>query len=99
MLSSSHKDRLQALATKKERAKYFLDEVIEPGLQVGYMDQFDEMLAVMVKSDDPLVKFLANEIKSRDIVPPTQKLHDLNLTPQARLQNTETQLQSNKICM
>ena len=71
--------------------------MIEPGLQVGYMDQFDEMLAVMVKSDNPPVKFLANEImKSRDIAPPTQTLHDLSLTPQARLQNAETQLQSNE---
>ena len=96
LLSSNHKDRLQALTTKKERAKYFLDEVIEPGLQVGYMDQFDEMLAIMMKSDDPLVKFLANEIKSRDIAPSTQKLHDLSLIPQGRSQNAETQLQSNK---
>ena len=95
LLSSNHKDRLQALTTKKERVKYFLDEVIEPGLQVGCMEQFDEMLAVMVKSDDPPVKFLANEIKSRDIAPPTQKLHDLSIIPQARSQNAETQMQSN----
>ena len=97
LLSSNHKDRLQALSTNKERAKCFLDDVIEPGLKIGYMDQFDEMLAVMVKSDDPAVKFLANEMKSRDpISPPTQTLHDLSLSPQARSQNTETQLQSNK---
>ena len=96
LLSSNHKDRLQALSTNKERAKCFLDEVIEPGLKVGYMDQFYEMLAVMVKSDDPPVKFLANEMKSRDIAPPTQTFHDLSLSPQARSQNTETQLQSNK---
>ena len=101
LLSSNHKDRLQALSTNKEKAKCFLDEVIEPGLKVGCTDQFDEMLAVMVKSDDPPVKFLANEMKSRDIAPPTQTFHDLiiSLTPQARSQNTETQLQSNNIIM
>ena len=95
LLSSNHKDQLQALTTKKERAKYFLDEVIEPGLTVGCMELFDEMLAVMVKSDDPPVRFLANEMKSRDIVPfATQTLHNLSLSPQARSQNAETQLQS-----
>ena len=94
LLSSNHKERLQALTTKKERAKCFLDEVIEPGVKVGCMEQFDEMLAVMVKSDDPPVRFLAKEMKSRDIAPPTQTLYDLSLSPQARLQNAETQLQS-----
>ena len=99
LLSSNHKERLQALTTNKERVKCFLDEVIEPGLTIGYMDQFDEMLAVMVKSDDPPVRFLANEMKSRGIAPPTptQTLYELSLSPQAsRLQNAETQLQSNK---
>ena len=99
LLSSDHKERLQALTTKKERAKYFLDEVIEPGLKVGCTEQFDKMLAVMVKSDDPPVRFLANEMKSRDKAPPTQTLHDLSFSPRARSQNAETQLQSNKICM
>ena len=94
LLSSNHKDRLKALTTNKERSKCFLDEVIEPGLKVGCMDQFDEMLAVMVKSDDPPVRFLANKImRLRDIAPPIQTL---SLSPQARLQNAETQLQSNE---
>ena len=98
LLSSNHKERLQALTTKKERAKCFLDEVIEPGIKVDCMEQFYEMLAVMVKSDDPPVRFLAKEMKSRGIAPPTQTLYELSLSPQARLQNTETQLQS-KLCV
>ena len=84
LLSSAHKGKLDALSTYKERTKYFLDEVIEPGLKIDYLDQFDEMLAVMVKSDDPAVKFLASEInKSRETV--SRMIHD-----QARSQNTNT---------
>ena len=87
LLSSAHKDKLDALPAYKQRAKCFLDEVIEPGLKIGYMDQFDEMLAIMTKSDDPAVKFLANEInKSLEIVPPSRTI-DSQTIPQ----NTETQ--------
>ena len=70
LLSGTHKDKLDGLstarATNKEKAKYFLDNVIGPGLKIGFMQQFDEMLLIMAKSDDPSVKFLGNEItKSR----------------------------------
>ena len=89
LLSSAHKSKLQDISTNKERAKYFLDEVIEPGVNISYIDQFDEMLLVMEKSDDPPVKYLANKImKSR--VPPTPMLYDQ--TPsQAIFLNTESQ--------
>ena len=87
LLSGAHKAKLDSLPIFKERVKYFLDEVIEPSLKIGYMDQFDEMLAIMVKSDDPAVKFLATEIsKSREAGPPSRIMHN-----QARSQNTETQ--------
>ena len=93
LLSSAHKDKLDALPAYKQRAKCFLDEVIEPGLKIGYMDQFDEMRAIMVKSDDPAVKFLANEInKSLEIVPPSRTIHNQTIP-----QNTETQ--SKDCCM
>ena len=87
LLSSADKGKLDTLPTFKERAKHFLDEVIEPGLKIDYMDQFDEMLAVMMKSDNPAVTFLASEInESRKIVPPSRIIHG-----QARSQNSETQ--------
>ena len=71
LLSGAHKDKLDGLsaarATNKDRAKYFLDNVIGPGLKIGFMKQFDEMLLIMAKSDDPSVKFLASKItKSRE---------------------------------
>ena len=77
LLSNAHKEKLDGLSTarviNKEKAKYFLDEVIAPGLKIGYMQQFDEMLMIMTNSDEPPVKFLATEItKSRNsIVTPT----------------------------
>ena len=66
LLSNAHKEKLDGLSTAKainrEKAKYFLDEVIAPGLKIGYMQQFDEMLKIMTNSDEPPVKFLASEI-------------------------------------
>ena len=71
LLSNGHKEKLDGLsatrAVNKEKAKFFLDEVIAPGLKIGYMQQFDEMLVIMTNSDEPPVKFLASEIiKSRN---------------------------------
>ena len=92
LLSGALKGKLQSMSTNREQAKYFLDEVIERGLEVDYKSQFDEMLAVMANSDDPLVKFLANEMmKSHEVAQPSPILHDQSQSPQARSQNTETQ--------
>ena len=71
LLANAHKERLDSLsavrAINKEKAKYFLDEVLTPGLKIGFVEQFDEMLVIMGNSDEPPVKFLANEItKSRN---------------------------------
>ena len=62
LLSGNHKDCIDALATGKEKTKYFLDEVIRPGLEINYTKLFDEMLRVMESSDDPTVNYLVNEI-------------------------------------
>jgi len=62
LLSNDHKGKLDALMTDKDRAEYFLDKVIKPGLQIDYTKQFDEMLLIMQNSDDPPVKYLADEI-------------------------------------
>ena len=49
--------------TQKRKVEYFLDYVIKPGLKVGYTGQFDKMLRVMETSDDPAVKFVAEEMR------------------------------------
>jgi len=85
LLSSDDKDKLDLFTNRKEKAKYFLDEVIERGLKIDYTDQFYEMLRIMSKSDNPPVKFLADEIdKSCGVAPPLMVLHD-----QARTQDIE----------
>jgi len=62
LLSNDHKSKLDVLTGDKEKVEYFLDKVIKPGLQIGYTKQFDEMLLIMQNSDDPPVKYLADEI-------------------------------------
>ena len=86
-LTSADKEKLEAFSTDKEKAKYFLDKVIEPGLKIGYMDQFNEMLALMGMNDDrPAVKFLASEMK-KSLEPSAA---DPNYTCQITPQDTET---------
>ena len=63
LLPGDHKANIDALDTQKRKAEYFLDSVIKPGLEVGYMGQFDEMMKVMESSDDLAVKFVAEEIR------------------------------------
>jgi len=84
LLSSDDKGKLDDLSTnRKEKANYFLNEVIERGLKIGYTNQFYKMLRIMSKSDNPPVKFLADEInKSCGVFPPLMVLHD-----QARTQD------------
>ena len=92
LLSGDHKDKLRDRSINREKVKYFLDDVVERGLKIGYMEQFNEMLAVMANSDDPAVKFVANEMmKSRGNVPPTPILNDPTQGSQAIPQNTEPQ--------
>ena len=62
LLSGNHKDCIDSLASGKEKAEYFLDKVIKPGLEINYTKLFDEMLRVMESSDDPTVNYLVNEI-------------------------------------
>ena len=62
LLSGDHKSCIDSLPTNKKKAEYFLDEVIKPGLEIKYTEQFDEMLKVMANSDDPAVKYLVDEM-------------------------------------
>ena len=63
LLSGDHKDHIDSLPTNKEKAEYFLDKVIKPGLEIKYTEQFDEMLKMMTNSDDPAVKYLVDEMQ------------------------------------
>ena len=63
LLSGNHKNTLESLSTQKEKTQYFLDEVINPGLNIGYTGQFNKMINVMESSDDPVVKYLVKQIQ------------------------------------
>ena len=63
LLPGNHKDMVESLRTQKEKAQYFLDEVIKPGLNIGYTEQFNKMINVMESSDDPVVKYLIKQIQ------------------------------------
>lgn len=80
LLPDNHKAKVECLSTQREKAKYFLDEVIKPGLSVGYIEQFNKMIAVMKSSDDSTVKRLAKQIImcSLDISPSSSSGSDDN---------------------
>ena len=63
LLSGNHKNILESLSTQKEKAQYFLDKVIKPGLNIGYTEQFNKMINVMKSNDDPVVKYLVKQIQ------------------------------------
>ena len=63
LLTDYHKAQVHSLTTEKEKAQYFLDKVIKPGLNIGYTEQFNKMMSVLESSDDPVVKFLMKQIQ------------------------------------
>ena len=63
LLPDGHKFHIDVLPTNKEKAEYFLDNVIKPGLEINYTKRFDKMLEVMMNSDDPAVKYLVDEMQ------------------------------------
>jgi len=63
LLSEDHKKKIDSLSTQREKSSYFLDNVINPGLIVGYTKLFEEMLKVMESSDDPVANHVIEQIK------------------------------------
>jgi len=63
LLPGDHKAKIESLNTRRQKAQYFLDEVIKPGLSIGYTGQFNKMIKVMESSDDRVVKHLAKQIQ------------------------------------
>ena len=63
LLAGNHKSVMESLSTQKEKAQYFLDKVIKPGLHIGYIGQFSKMIDVMESCDDPVVKYLVKQIQ------------------------------------
>lgn len=63
LISSTNVNKLKHLS-EVERIKYFLDDVLIPGVEIGYTELFKKLLGAMEVSDDGAVKFLARKIYS-----------------------------------
>ena len=64
LLTGSFKANLEALSMNKERASYFLDNIIKAELAVGNKTCFVILLTVMNNSKHDNVKDLAKQIES-----------------------------------
>ena len=69
LLSDDHKSKLDSLTARKEKSKYFLDELLIVGLKINYTGYFDEMIAVMKESDDTLARHLVKELMPTVVSP------------------------------
>ena len=63
LLPGDHKAQVKVLRTQKEKSRYLLDEVIEPGLRVGIIEQFSKMIDIMESCDDHVAIKLAKQMK------------------------------------
>ena len=59
------KEEIRAASTKSAAAAHFLDQAIKPSLEIGDTEAFDKLLLVMGKSDDRMLKKLAEKIKQK----------------------------------
>ena len=62
LLSDHQKSKIDSLALRADQIKYFLDEILIPGLSVGFTKHYDEMIIVMKESDDVVTKYLAGQL-------------------------------------
>ena len=63
LLPGRHKSKVDAISTQEEKAQYFLDEIIKPGLSIGYTGQFNKMISVMESSDNPVAEYLGKQVR------------------------------------
>ena len=75
LLPGDHKDKIKSLSTSKEKAQYFLDAVIDSSLEISYTKDFDKLISIMESSDNPVLLFLAKEIREHVAGVPTAVLH------------------------
>ena len=58
------KQRIKAKQTVEDKATYFLDHGIEPGVSVENSESFSKLLELMGKSGNITLRTLANKIKT-----------------------------------
>ena len=65
LLPGDHKERVESLTTKSDKAAYFLDHVIKPSVTSDdHGSSFDKLLNIMEDSDHQGVKELAKQIRT-----------------------------------
>jgi len=62
LLSHDRKSKLDSLTSPEGKIKYFLDEMLIPGLNIGYTGHFDAMITMMKESDDVLTRRLCEKL-------------------------------------
>ena len=62
LLSVDHKEKFDGLTSRKDKIVYFLDEILIPGLSIGFTEHFDNMVTMMKESDDMLANRLAEKL-------------------------------------
>ena len=65
LLTTSFKAKLEEWSINSERASYFLDNVIKPGLVIGDKTCFVNLLTVINNCKDDKVKEFAKQLKSQ----------------------------------
>lgn len=64
LLSHDRKSKLDSLTSPAEQIKYFLDEILIPGLSIDFTGHFDQMVIMMKESDDILTRCLVEKLMS-----------------------------------
>ena len=64
LLPGDHKEHVESLPTKSDKASYFLDHVIKPSVTSDDGSSFDKLLNVMEDSDHQGVKELTKLIRT-----------------------------------
>lgn len=62
LLSYKQKSVLSSFVSLEDKTRYFLDEILIPGLNIGYSGHFDEMLIIMKENDNVLTRLLAEKL-------------------------------------
>ena len=75
LLPGDHKAKIDSLSTRREKAQHFLDAVIKPSLDIGYTEQFVNLICIMESSDNHASQFLANKIRESMGCLPGSSLH------------------------
>ena len=66
LLSANQKSKFGNFTLREEKIRYFLDEILIPGLTIDYTGHFDEMVIMMTESDDVLTRCLVKKLITPD---------------------------------